>query len=206
MSEQTSRCIQSVQLYQHGCRNDIQRNDRGERVVNQGSSDVHDQDDFDHDAASEYSGMSSANTGPVPGSEFPALANLVGKGYLQAGVIVEHHYRDHLHDPLLFPSCISDNLRLQGTTRNQERNNRLQRSLKSAGDCPDTWADSSIPTASTLTLADSSRINLKFPEKLHFMLRQSEKEGLQHIVCWQPHGRSFMVRDKKSFVATVVPR
>jgi HSF-type DNA-binding len=202
MSEQTSRRIQSVQLYQHGYRNDIQRNDRGERVVSQGSSDVDDQDDFEHDAASEYSEMSSTNTGPVvPGSEFPALANLVGKGYLQAGVIVEHHYRDHLHDPLLSSSCISDNLRLQSTARNQEHKNRLQ-----LRDSPDTSAEASIPTASTSTLTDSSHINLKFPEKLHVMLRQSEKEGLQHIVCWQPHGRSFMVRDKKAFVATVVPR
>jgi hypothetical protein len=34
-----------------------------------------------------------------------------------------------------------------------------------------------------------------FPEKLHYMLSEMEKEGLEHIVSWQPHGRCFVVHD-----------
>mmetsp|Transcript_1035 Transcript_1035/g.2023 ORF Transcript_1035/g.2023 Transcript_1035/m.2023 type:complete len:319 (+) Transcript_1035:61-1017(+) len=39
-----------------------------------------------------------------------------------------------------------------------------------------------------------------FPLKLHAMLEAVQKEGLEHIVSWQPHGRCFVVRDNKAFV------
>lgn len=38
-----------------------------------------------------------------------------------------------------------------------------------------------------------------FPLKLHTMLDAVEKEGLEHIVSWQPHGRCFVVHDPKAF-------
>jgi hypothetical protein len=38
-----------------------------------------------------------------------------------------------------------------------------------------------------------------FPEKLHFLLSEMEKDGLQHIASWQPHGRCFIIRDEKLF-------
>jgi len=39
-----------------------------------------------------------------------------------------------------------------------------------------------------------------FPLKLHAMLEAVEKENLEHVVSWQPHGRCFVVHDQKEFV------
>lgn len=44
-----------------------------------------------------------------------------------------------------------------------------------------------------------------FPEKLHFMLSDVAKDGLDHIVSWQWHGRSFMVHDQEAFVKRMLP-
>jgi hypothetical protein len=44
-----------------------------------------------------------------------------------------------------------------------------------------------------------------FPVRLHYMLSEMEKDGLQHIVSWQPHGRCFVVHDQEEFVKSVLP-
>lgn len=43
-----------------------------------------------------------------------------------------------------------------------------------------------------------------FPEKLHIMLEAVAKDGLEHIVSWHPHGRSFAVHKPKEFVAQIM--
>lgn len=45
-----------------------------------------------------------------------------------------------------------------------------------------------------------------FPERLYNMLSQAEPQGFEDIVSWQPHGRSFIVHQPKSFVETVMPK
>ncbi|CAB9496758.1 shock factor protein [Seminavis robusta] len=45
---------------------------------------------------------------------------------------------------------------------------------------------------------------VSFPARLHYMLNELEKDGLSHIVSWQPHGRCFLVHDKKKFVDLVL--
>jgi hypothetical protein len=45
-----------------------------------------------------------------------------------------------------------------------------------------------------------------FPVKLYAMLEGVEKEGLEHVVAWQPHGRCFIVHKSKEFVDHVMPR
>ena len=44
-----------------------------------------------------------------------------------------------------------------------------------------------------------------FPFKLHSLLTLSEKFGLQHLMTWSSHGRSFMVNDKDLFCDAVLP-
>ena len=44
-----------------------------------------------------------------------------------------------------------------------------------------------------------------FPVKLHYMLSDMEADGLDHIVSWQPHGRSFTVNNPKEFVEKILP-
>lgn len=44
-----------------------------------------------------------------------------------------------------------------------------------------------------------------FPVKLHYMLTETEKDGLEKIVSWQPHGRCFVVHDQKLFVQRILP-
>ncbi|CAB9516241.1 shock factor protein [Seminavis robusta] len=44
-----------------------------------------------------------------------------------------------------------------------------------------------------------------FPVRLHYMLTDIQKEGIfTHIVSWQPHGRCFVVHDKKQFVEKIL--
>lgn len=49
-------------------------------------------------------------------------------------------------------------------------------------------------------------VAIPFPLKLHELLEKVDEEGLQHIVSWQPHGRAFVVREPKKFVADLMPR
>ena len=49
-------------------------------------------------------------------------------------------------------------------------------------------------------------VAVPFPLKLHELLEKVEEDGLQHIVSWQPHGRAFVVREPKAFVADLMPR
>ncbi len=48
-------------------------------------------------------------------------------------------------------------------------------------------------------------VTTPFPVKLHTMLEQIEKDGLAHVVSWQPHGRCFLVHEPKEFVKHVMP-
>jgi HSF-type DNA-binding len=45
-----------------------------------------------------------------------------------------------------------------------------------------------------------------FPVKLYAMLEGTQKENLEHIVSWQPHGRSFIVHKPSEFVNDIMPR
>ena len=45
-----------------------------------------------------------------------------------------------------------------------------------------------------------------FPWRLHECLEAVEREGLDHIVSWQPHGRAFTVHLPDKFVELVLPR
>ena len=55
---------------------------------------------------------------------------------------------------------------------------------------------------------DSSTNNTKpcFASRLHYLLSEIEKDGCESIVGWQPHGRSFVVRDRKKFVDSIISR
>jgi hypothetical protein len=52
----------------------------------------------------------------------------------------------------------------------------------------------------------SSKNESNFPEKLHYVLSEMEKDGLQHIASWQPHGRCFIVHDRKLFAEQILPK
>lgn len=49
-------------------------------------------------------------------------------------------------------------------------------------------------------------VAMPFPVKLYNMLEGTQKEGLDHIVSWQVHGRCFMIHKPKQFVADVLPK
>lgn len=44
-----------------------------------------------------------------------------------------------------------------------------------------------------------------FPQKLHFLLQQAEKEGFDHIISWVNDGAAFKVHDSKAFLEKVMP-
>ena len=45
-----------------------------------------------------------------------------------------------------------------------------------------------------------------FPLKLHETLSQIEKDGLDDIIGWLPHGRSFKIHKQKEFTEIILPR
>lgn len=47
-------------------------------------------------------------------------------------------------------------------------------------------------------------VAVNFPLKLHALLEEIEKDGLSHIISWQPHGRCFVVHNPKQFVDQVL--
>lgn len=49
----------------------------------------------------------------------------------------------------------------------------------------------------------SCSVEHKFPVKLHYMLEDVEKDGLDLIIAWQPHGRCFIVHDPKRLEAVL---
>lgn len=49
-------------------------------------------------------------------------------------------------------------------------------------------------------------VQTPFPVRLFDMLEAAHKEGLESIVSWQPHGRSFVVRKSGQFEAKLLPR
>jgi len=46
---------------------------------------------------------------------------------------------------------------------------------------------------------------LSFPTKLYDLLSDCRSEGLEHIISWQEHGRSFIIADSKLFSARIMP-
>jgi hypothetical protein len=48
-------------------------------------------------------------------------------------------------------------------------------------------------------------VSTPFPWKLHEMLDSMARKQDDSIVCWQPHGRAFMVHDPKGFVTRIMP-
>ena len=44
---------------------------------------------------------------------------------------------------------------------------------------------------------------VRFPFKLHEMLKEAEKNGNEGIVAWLPHGRAFRVTKKEEFVKEI---
>jgi hypothetical protein len=56
-----------------------------------------------------------------------------------------------------------------------------------------------------LQASTSSNKDSSFPERLHYVLSEMEKDGLQHVASWQSHGRCFLVHDQKLFAEKVLP-
>jgi hypothetical protein len=45
-----------------------------------------------------------------------------------------------------------------------------------------------------------------FPARLHYVLEQLEKDGLDDVISWQPHGKAFLVKDAKRLETEVLPK
>lgn len=45
-----------------------------------------------------------------------------------------------------------------------------------------------------------------FPWRLHECLDAVEREGLEHVISWKPHGRAFIVYQPAEFERLVLPR
>lgn len=66
-------------------------------------------------------------------------------------------------------------------------------------------ASNTISSSSSTTTDENYKNN--FPQKLYRMLEYAttSPHDVQTIISWQPHGRSFMVKDKKRLQTEVLP-
>ena len=53
---------------------------------------------------------------------------------------------------------------------------------------------------------DSKHADTTYVLRIHEMLEDSEKDGNQKIVSWQPHGRAFRVHNESEFIEKIMPR
>jgi hypothetical protein len=67
------------------------------------------------------------------------------------------------------------------------------------------YQDYADVTKQDMKAPSSSKKDSQFPEKLHYVLSEMEKDGLEHIASWQPHGRSFIVHDQELFAEKILP-
>jgi hypothetical protein len=67
------------------------------------------------------------------------------------------------------------------------------------------YQDYADVTKEDMKAPTSSKKHSKFPEKLHYVLSEMEKDGLQHIASWQPHGNCFIVHDQDLFAEKILP-
>jgi hypothetical protein len=49
-------------------------------------------------------------------------------------------------------------------------------------------------------------VHSPFPVILHQMMEDAEEKHFANVISWQPHGRSFLIRNPKDFVASVLPK
>jgi hypothetical protein len=61
-------------------------------------------------------------------------------------------------------------------------------------------------TATAALLSGRGGVKIPFPDRLHDMLEQMSREGLDHVVSWQPHGRCFVVHQPNEFVEKILPK
>lgn len=67
------------------------------------------------------------------------------------------------------------------------------------------YATLPAPTSSYDHTLNGNRNHNAFPYRLYEMLQLVERDGLDHIVSWQPHGRCFVVHKPVEFTA-ILPR
>lgn len=67
------------------------------------------------------------------------------------------------------------------------------------------YATVNSPTPFYEHVLDGGRNHNVFPYRLYEMLQLVERDGLDHIISWQPHGRCFAVHNPEEFAA-ILPR
>lgn len=65
--------------------------------------------------------------------------------------------------------------------------------------------DSAAIAAAGAAAAGANQIPPQFPLQLHLMLSNAHAGGYSDVCSWQPHGRSFLVKDRQRFVDEVLP-
>lgn len=107
--------------------------------------------------------------------------------------------------PRLEPSKISD----EGPSKpSRATRNKMIDIMKTLGSNPRKRSDPLIDCVDFFDNADEkmAQPKLVFPERLHQLLREVEKDGLSDIVSFHPHGRSFAVHDMNRFVEEILPK
>ncbi len=78
----------------------------------------------------------------------------------------------------------------------------------SAHDSRQGTEESSSVESSQKMMADKERkdIRIRFPFKLYDILHDSKTQGREHIISWDPEGKSFKVHQPEDFVTEVMPK
>jgi hypothetical protein len=56
-----------------------------------------------------------------------------------------------------------------------------------------------------MAVLPSTEGGVRFPQKLHQLLEETEKNGQWQVISWLPDGKSFKVHDKEEFIRKIMP-
>jgi hypothetical protein len=73
-------------------------------------------------------------------------------------------------------------------------------------DLTKTYKSKSTKTKTKTRPRSSAPVALKFPQTLFQMLKETEEQGLDHIVSWQHDSQSFRVHKQEEFVEDILPK
>jgi HSF-type DNA-binding len=83
-------------------------------------------------------------------------------------------------------------------------NDTMKKFLQSdSQDAPGMTVGTLIPH--NINIAHQKRSFSTFPMRLHHLLQHASRNGIDHIISWQDHGRSFHIHRKDDFVRLVMP-
>ncbi len=89
--------------------------------------------------------------------------------------------------------------------RNNENETREETKLVVGSEADFSVVENSHSSQERMAEKEKKSKKKDFPSRLHEMLHESKAQGREHIISWDPDGKSFTVHQPEDFLAEVMP-